>query len=128
MKTNAFYSVYFLVLGWPIVNPICYPSETHTTNILGDTASHSIKLKPYQEIAKIKDSMDYFIRNTASLYDKETNETTFRLPIFLAFLCNSGYNLNQKAFGLFQAQSPIAINTIVPRLSHYSISNINTKP
>ena len=72
--------------------------------------------------------MDYFIRNTASLYDKETNETSFRLPIFLAFLCNSEYNVNQKALGLFQAKSPIAINTIVPRLSHYSISNINTKP
>ena len=59
---------------------------------------------------------------------KKNNETTFRLPIFLAFLCNSGYNLNQKALGLFEAKSPIAINTIVPRLSHYSISNINTKP
>ena len=114
-------------MRWPMVHPICYPSATHTTNVLGDTASHSIKLRPYDEIAKISDSLDYFTRNTANLLDKETNETIFRLPIYLAFLCNSGFNLNKQALTICKEDPPIAINYIIPRLSHYTISNINTK-
>ena len=42
---------------------------------MGDSASQSIKIKPHEEIAKIKDSIDYFTKNTATTYDQETNKT-----------------------------------------------------
>ena len=96
--------------------------------LLSNQTSKTIRIRPADEIAKLQESIAFSTANTASIHDSDLNITYERLPIFLCFICNSGYNLNKKSLALFQAPSPIVVNTIVPRQSQYSISNINSKP
>ena len=94
------------------MNSICYPSSTHTTSILGNSTSQSISIKLQEEITKIQDSIDFFTKNTASIYDQKSNKIFPSLPIFLVFICNAGLNLNKKDLVLFDAPPPVVINKV----------------